>query len=72
MLGAIQTARRTAGWAVRLMFGKIQRLDRPPASAIPMRSVDGLTTACHAPLDVPPAPTVTIGKRRPVRLPVAS
>ena len=25
MLGVIQTARRTLGWAVRLMFGKVER-----------------------------------------------
>ena len=48
MLGLIQTIRRTFGWALRLMFGKIERLAEPPASPIPMRSVDG-DTASHAP-----------------------
>jgi radical SAM superfamily enzyme YgiQ (UPF0313 family) len=46
MLGLAQTVRRTLGWAVRLMFQKIERLQRPPSSPIPMRSVDG-TVASH-------------------------
>src|SRR6185437_12993483 len=50
MLGVIQTARRTAGWAVRLMFGKIERLSGPPMSPIPMRSLDGAAPS-HAPMD---------------------
>jgi hypothetical protein len=37
MLGLVHTVRRTLGWAVRLWFGRIRRLDRPPISAIPMR-----------------------------------
>ena len=36
MLGLIQTIRRTSGWAVRLMSGKIERLDSlPPPAAFP-------------------------------------
>jgi radical SAM superfamily enzyme YgiQ (UPF0313 family) len=38
MLGVLQTARRTLGWAFRLMFGKIERLSEPPASAVATRS----------------------------------
>ncbi len=38
MLGLIQSIRRTAGWALRLMFGRIERLNRPPVSRIPVRS----------------------------------
>ncbi|MHC4982972.1 MAG: radical SAM protein, partial [Planctomycetota bacterium] len=47
MLGLTQTIRRTLGWAFRLMFGRIVRLSRPPASRIPMRTVDG-GPASHA------------------------
>ena len=38
MLGVIQTARRTLGWAVRLMLGRIERLAEPPGSAVATRS----------------------------------
>jgi hypothetical protein len=41
MMGLALTIARTSGWALRLMFGKIQRLAHPPFSRIPMRSVDG-------------------------------
>jgi len=37
MLGVIQTARRTSGWAVRLMFGRVERLAEPPASTVATR-----------------------------------
>ncbi len=37
MLGLTQSLRRTTGWAARLMFGKIERLEKPPASAVPTR-----------------------------------
>ena len=59
MLGLIQTVRRTAGWAVRLMFGKIERLSDPPVNVIPMRSADG-AAASHAPCPTalePPRPS---------------
>lgn len=52
MLGLIQSFRRTSGWALRLMFGRIRRLSRPPVSAIPMQSVTG-TPASHAPAETP-------------------
>ncbi len=38
MLGLSQSFRRTSGWVFRLMFGKIERLDTPPASAAPTSS----------------------------------
>lgn len=38
MMGLVQTIRRTLIWAVRLMFGKIERRTGPPASAIKLRS----------------------------------
>jgi hypothetical protein len=37
MIGVLQTARRTLGWAVRLMFGKVERLAEPPSSAVATR-----------------------------------
>ena len=40
------TIARTSGWAMRLMFGRIERHSRPPASRIPMRGADG-TPASH-------------------------
>jgi len=52
MLGLAQTIRRTAGWAIRLMFGKIERLHEPPSSPIPMRSIAG-EPASHAPFGQP-------------------
>jgi len=41
MMGLMMTIIRTSGWAARLMFGRIERLSRPPASEIPMRGIDG-------------------------------
>jgi len=41
MLGLIQTVRHTAGWALRLMFSRVERLELPPVSRVPMRAVDG-------------------------------
>jgi hypothetical protein len=69
MLGLIQTVRRTATWAIRLMLGNVERLTESPRSAIPMRSVGG-ETGCHAPMNISPAPLVR--GRRPVSLPIAS
>jgi hypothetical protein len=39
MLGLIQTIRRTFVWALRLMFGKIERYAQPPSSSVPIRSI---------------------------------
>jgi radical SAM superfamily enzyme YgiQ (UPF0313 family) len=69
MLGLSQSIRRTAGWALRLMFGRIERLPGPPVSPIPMRSIDG-ARACHDPVEV----TVSVERPRQgraVSLPVA-
>jgi hypothetical protein len=41
MWGLTQTIRRTLGWALRLMLGKIRRGTKAPASPIPMRSAAG-------------------------------
>src|SRR5688572_25219253 len=48
MMGLIQTVRRTAGWALRLMFAKVKRHTRPPVSPIPIRGIGG-APATHAP-----------------------
>jgi radical SAM superfamily enzyme YgiQ (UPF0313 family) len=69
MLGLIQTIRRTCTWSLRLAFGRIDRLSHPPASAIPMRGIEG-DTASHAGFEGPIP--INIQKRRPVHLPIAS
>jgi hypothetical protein len=67
MMGLTQSIRRTTSWALRLMFGQIERLKGPPASPLPMRSVDG-AAACHGTVEV----TVRVPrKNRAVALPVA-
>ena len=48
MMGLAMTIVRTSGWATRLMFGRIERLTNPPASRIPMRSVDGASASNDA------------------------
>lgn len=47
MWGLTQTVRRTMGWAMRLLGGRIIRTDRSPASTLPMRSPEG-GAASHA------------------------
>jgi radical SAM superfamily enzyme YgiQ (UPF0313 family) len=66
MLGLAQTIRRTSGWAARLMFQKIERLQRPPASPIPMRSTDG-TVASHDTVSEP----VSLRTRRSLKVATA-
>jgi radical SAM superfamily enzyme YgiQ (UPF0313 family) len=41
MWGLSQTLRRTFGWFLRLLFGRLKRRDKTPASRIPMRGADG-------------------------------
>jgi hypothetical protein len=41
MMGLVMTIARTFGWAMRLMFGRIERHSHPPVSEIPTRSIDG-------------------------------
>ncbi len=48
MLGLIQTIRRTATWAVRLMFARIERLSQAPQSAVPI-SAPQESSACQTP-----------------------
>jgi hypothetical protein len=39
MIGLTQNIRRTAGWAVRMLFGRIRRLAEPPRGSIPVRGI---------------------------------
>ena len=68
MLGALMTIRRTFTWAIRLMFGKIERLSQPPQSKVPMRSVDGAVPSHATFVVAPPAPS---RRGRALSLPVA-
>jgi hypothetical protein len=65
MLGLVMTFFRTFGWALRLMFGRIERRSKPPVSQIPMRGVDG-APASHD-TSVPPADVHRPLVRHPVR-----
>jgi hypothetical protein len=70
MAGLLKTIRRTAGWAFRLAFGKIERLSAPPSSPVPIRSVDG-AVASHAACGTEEEgakPLVQITLRRPRRV----
>jgi len=50
MLGLVQTARRTFGWALRLIIGPVARNTRPPGSRIPYRhGASPSTRAASAP-----------------------
>ena len=63
MMGLVMTIARTSGWAVRLMFGRIERLTHPPVSQIPMRSID------DAPASHDPSVTLTQVQRPLLRHP---
>ena len=58
MVGLTQSVRRTFGWALRLAFGKIERLKIPPQTVLPMRSVGSGSgsgecgTPAHAPVEI--------------------
>jgi len=66
MRGLVQTARRTLGWMFRLMLGRIERRDAPPASRVPMRDPAG-DPAAHAIPGTPiaPPPDAADGTPRP-------
>ena len=53
ILGTIQTARRTLGWAMRVAFGRIRRLDKPPGARLPIRQIE----LQGGPVPVGPAPS---------------
>jgi len=40
ILGLIQNIRRTLGWSIRLAFGPIRRLTRPPGAKVPIRPAE--------------------------------
>ena len=67
MFGLFHTIRRTLGWAMRLMFGKIERLTRRPRSPIPLTGVHG-TTASHSGAE----PEVSASRGRTIPLLIAS
>jgi radical SAM superfamily enzyme YgiQ (UPF0313 family) len=59
MIGLFHSIRRTAGWSLRLMFGKIERLSTHKTTTIPVRSALG-GTPCHAEgisITLPPKPS---------------
>jgi hypothetical protein len=68
MLGLARTMRRTLGWAVRLAYGKINRLTAPPACRIPVRGIAS-AAASHLNCDMPEV--VAPRRGRAVRLPVS-
>jgi hypothetical protein len=76
MLGLTQSFRRTLGWALRLMFQKIERRTVPPQTQVPMRQVgcDPSTVAAHAPVRLTVSASTRAGEglRKAVALPVAS
>ncbi|RJP42028.1 MAG: radical SAM protein [Phycisphaerales bacterium] len=56
MWGLALTVRRTLGWAARLRFGRIRRLNAPPVSALPMRGPAPASVADHALPGTPATP----------------
>jgi radical SAM superfamily enzyme YgiQ (UPF0313 family) len=56
MMGLTQSFRRTSTWVFRLMFGKIERLDTPPASAV-------ATTSCASHEPVKELVQLAVGRR---------
>jgi radical SAM superfamily enzyme YgiQ (UPF0313 family) len=67
MLGVTQTIRRTFSWAIRLMFGQVERLTQAPASPLPMRSVEGNAASHAACGPTPPTPKLLVTLRVPKR-----
>jgi radical SAM superfamily enzyme YgiQ (UPF0313 family) len=52
MFGLTQSVRRTFGWAMRLMFSRIDRSKLPPQSIVPVRSCNEIDAAPHAPVQI--------------------
>ncbi len=52
MFGLTQSIRRTFGWALRLMFARIERFKVPPQSIVPVRSSNQIDAAPHAPVQI--------------------
>ncbi len=70
MWGLSQTLRKTAGWVMRLRWGKIKRRSTPPMNVIPMRAPDG-SRAGHALPESPVAVPLHIGEREGSETPAA-
>jgi radical SAM superfamily enzyme YgiQ (UPF0313 family) len=70
MMGLVRTIRRTLGWAVRLGFGRVERLAAPPTCPIPLRGVD-TAGASHATCDAPRETVKPQRRGRTVPLPVS-
>ncbi|MCG3138102.1 MAG: hypothetical protein HJJLKODD_01961 [Phycisphaerae bacterium] len=68
MWGLCQTVKKTFGWTLRLLFGKIRRRFKPPLNQIPMRTVEGLP-ADHA---LPEAIEIGLPRSQPEFNPVVS
>jgi hypothetical protein len=66
MIGLTQNIRRTTGWAIRMLFGRIQRFTEPPRGSIPIQGIAN-EPAAHAPVSV----TVVSRAKARVSLPVA-
>ena len=64
MMGLFHTARRTVGWALRLMCRKIERLTSRPRSPIPMHGVDGGTATHEGGRVVTPSVASTASRRK--------
>ncbi|HET6246608.1 MAG TPA: radical SAM protein [Tepidisphaeraceae bacterium] len=71
MIGLFHTIRRTATWAVRLMFGRIERLTEPPKGALPMRRL-GEVAGASAPVSVTIAASVRSARKGSLSLPVSA
>jgi radical SAM superfamily enzyme YgiQ (UPF0313 family) len=67
MMGVTQTIRRTFSWAVRLMFGQVERLKTAPGSPLPMRGVASDIASHAACGPTQPAPKSMVTLRVPAR-----
>jgi radical SAM superfamily enzyme YgiQ (UPF0313 family) len=72
MMGLVMTIARTSGWAVRLMFGKIERLTQRPVSQIRMRSIDHATASHDTSVTPIQIPRSLVRHRQPPREMAAS
>jgi radical SAM superfamily enzyme YgiQ (UPF0313 family) len=59
IFGVLFTIRRTFGWMLRLMTGRIKRMTSPSRSAIPMRSPGGAVASHDLPAQMAPAEAPT-------------
>ena len=72
MVGLFHTIRRTAMWALRLMFARIDRLKEVPRYPLPLRRLES-AEAGPAPVTLTIAASIrSAGKKNSVSLPVAA